>query len=64
MECAAESEALFLSWAPTKRLILLVAPLPRPTLTPFKIINIGVTNPIPAIAASPSPVIHIPSMML
>ena len=41
------------SWffAPTKRLMLLVAPFPSPTLTPFRIMNIGVTNPIPAIAA-------------
>ena len=54
------------SWflAPTKRLMLLVAPLPRPTLTPFNIMKIGVTKPIPAIAAWPRPATQIPSMIL
>lgn len=53
--------AFFWSCAPTYLLIRLVAPTPSPTLTPFKIMNMGVTNPTPAIAVSPSPVIHIPS---
>ena len=47
------ADLLAFSWFfdPTALLILLVAPFPSPTLIPFNIINIGVTNPIPAIAA-------------
>ena len=49
-ECAADLLAPSWFLAPTARAILLVAPLPSPTLTPFKIMKIGVTKPIPAIA--------------
>ena len=63
-ECSADRFAFSWFLAPTNLLMLLVAPLPSPTLTPFSIMNIGVTNPIPAIAACPSPATHIPSIML
>lgn len=54
-ECTADWFAPSWFLAPMKRLILLVAPLPRPILTPTNIMNIGLTKPIPAIATWPSP---------
>ena len=64
MDCFADSVAISLFFAPMNLEMLLVAPFPSPTLAPFKIMKIGVTNPIPAIAVGPRPATHIPSTIL
>ena len=63
-DCVADLVAISLFFAPMNLEMLLVAPFPSPTLAPFNTMNIGVTNPIPAIAVGPSPATHIPSTIL